>query len=429
MKEWLKKLIAQKKAQMENLRAKSNASESLEEVRAIGETLQALASEIADAEKQLADLEAKEKNEGDNGADPQNDGGNGGAGEGRAAIEPVGGFNPMATYQMGEQRSNDSDRTNTEEYRSAFMAYVLRGEKSALLDEVREDASTLTTDAASVIPTVLVNRIVEKAESVGMILPLVTQTQYAAGVEIPTSSMKPTATWVAEGASSNRQKKTTSKITFTHHKLRCEISMSAEMGAMALSAFEAKFVENVAEAMTKAKEQAIISGDGSGQPKGILAETPASGQAIALTSGTKLSYSLLCEAEAALPQAYEGNAKWCMTKKTFMSFVGIVDEQGQPVARTNYGIGGKPERTLLGREVVLCGDYMSNYVATPTANTTFAFIFDFKDYALNSIYDMGVQRKQDWDTEELLTKAVTACDGKAIDINSLVTLTINKAAA
>lgn len=422
MKEWLKKLIAAKKQQMQDLRAKSNASESLEEVRAIGETLQALGAEIADAEKQLAEFEKQDEGKDDNGAE---------GGEGRAAIEPQGGFNPVATYAMAQgqaQRSEDGDRTNSEEYRMAFMNYVLRGERSAILDEVRDDTNTLTTDAASVIPTVIINRIVEKAESYGMILPLVTQTQYAAGVEIPTGTLKPVASWVAEGAGSDRQKKTTGKISFTHHKLRCEISMSMEVGAMALSAFENKFVENVAEAMTKAKEQAIISGSGTGQPKGILKETPATGQAIVLTSGTALSYGLICEAEGALPQAYEGNAKWCMTKKTFMQFIGITDDQGQPVARVNYGVGGKPERTLLGREVVLCGDYMANYVATPTENTTFAFIFDFSDYVMNSIYDMGVMRKQDWETEDLLTKAVTACDGKVIDVNSLVTLTINKAA-
>ena len=31
---------------------------------------------------------------------------------------------------------------------------------------------------------------------------------------------------------------------------------------------------------------------------------------------------------------------------------------------------------------------------------------------MNTIYDMGVQRKQDWDTEDMLTKAVMSVDGK-----------------
>ena len=47
---------------------------------------------------------------------------------------------------------------------------------------------------------------------------------------------------------------------------------------MAISAFEAMLINNIVEAMTKALEQAIISGDGNGKPKGILNETPAEGQ-------------------------------------------------------------------------------------------------------------------------------------------------------
>ena len=83
-----------------------------------------------------------------------------------------------------------------------------------------------------------------------------------------------------------------------------------------------------------------------------------------------------------------------------MAFVGITDANGQPVARVNHGINGKPERYLLGREVVTCGDYMKNYADTVEEDTIFAFIFNFKDYAMNSIYDIGIQKKQDWDTEE-----------------------------
>ena len=418
MKDYLTKTIERKKAEAKELEARSDASESIEEVRAIGETLKKLRDEINDAEKALADVESDDANDGaDDGADPMND-------EGRGV-----GFNPIASYGKanGGEGIDMTDPTNSVEYRSAFMAYVMRGERSNVLTEARSNASTTTATFGAVIPTVLIYRIIDKAESYGMILPRVTKTQYAAGVEIPVSTLKPTASWVAEGATSDRQKYTGAKISFTHHKLRCEVSVSMEVGTMALAAFEAKLVDNVAEAIVKAKEQAIISGTGNGQPKGILAETPAEGQAITLTSGTALTYDLLCQAEGALPQAYETNAVWIMTKKTFYAFQAIKDNNGQPVARVNYGINGKAERTLLGREVVLCGDYMGNYAQVPTKNTVFAAMFDLEDYCLNSVYEIGIDRKQDWDTEDLLTKAVTACDGKCADTGSLVTLTINKA--
>jgi hypothetical protein len=35
---------------------------------------------------------------------------------------------------------------------------------------------------------------------------------------------------------------------------------------------------------------------------------------------------------------------------------------------------------------------------------------------------MGIQRKQDWDTEDYLTKAVMGVDGKPVDKDSLVLL-------
>ena len=47
---------------------------------------------------------------------------------------------------------------------------------------------------------------------------------------------------------------------------------------MALSAFEAKFVENVSKAMIYAIENAVINGTGSGQPSGILTATVPEGQ-------------------------------------------------------------------------------------------------------------------------------------------------------
>lgn len=395
-REYLENLIATKRAKMTELQKKSDAATDVNEVRSIGEALKTLADEINDAEAQLKSL--------DEGDDTQ-----------RAAIpEDAELRNAQVIGSFGARAAQPEEDM---EYRNAFKEFVLRG--TPIPTELRGDANTLTSDVASVIPTILVNRIVEKMENVGMILPLITRTHYAAGIEIPVSTLKPVATWVAEGASSDRQKKTTTKISFTYHKLRCEISMSMEVGTMALSAFEDKFVENVAKAMTKAIEEAVINGTGVGQPKGILAETAPTGQALTVTGGA-ISYATLIEMESAIPEEYEATAKWCMSKKTFMSFMGIVDDNGQPVARVNFGISGKIERTILGRDVVIASSYMPNFAAA-TANT-FAFAFDFSDYVLNTIYDMGISKKQDWDTEDLLTKAVMSVDGKVVSKDSLVTV-------
>ena len=207
--------------------------------------------------------------------------------------------------------------------------------------------------------------------------------------------------------------------------------MTMESSVMAIAAFEAKFVDNVVEAMVETTEDAIIKGAwNAGKtalvgPKGILDETVATGQNVDVAAAKGFTYQTLVKAEAALPLAYESGAVWFMTKKTFMEFIGMTDGEagaGQPIARVNYGIGGKPERTLLGRQVIL-NDYMASYAATVVSDTVVAFLFNPADYVLNTNYNMGIQKKQDWDTEDLLTKAVMAVDGKVIDKNSLVTVT------
>ena len=150
--------------------------------------------------------------------------------------------------------------------------------------------------------------------------------------------------WVNEGAGSDKQKKNIAKdgmITFAYHKLRCAVAVSLEVDTMAISAFETLLINNIVEAMTKALEQAIIDGNGTGKPKGILAETPANRQTI---ESAAPSYSDLIKAEGALPMAYENGAVWCMSKKTFMEYVGMTDKNGQPIAKVNYGTSGKPER-------------------------------------------------------------------------------------
>ena len=301
------------------------------------------------------------------------------------------------------------------QYRKAFMNYVLKGE--AIPAEVRADANTVLADVGAVIPTTVLNKIVEKLANAGMILPLVTRTAYKGGLTIPTSAVKPVATWVAEGAGSDQQKKATGQVTFAYHKLRCAVSCSLEVDTMAISAFESALIQNISEAMVKAIEQAIISGTGTGQPKGVLKETPATGQAITATP----SYASLCEAEGALPQTYENGAVWVMTKKSFMQIVALVDADGQPIGRINYGIGSVPERFILGRKVVLC-DYLPSFAAGLTVGEVWAFLFNFEDYVLNTNYTMGVKKYEDNETDDIVTKAIMLIDGKVLDKGSLVTL-------
>lgn len=315
---------------------------------------------------------------------------------------------------IGNINSTDEDITNTVDYRKAFMNHIVKGSS---MPEIYNDV-TKTTDAGVLIPKVIVQKIIEDIEKYGNLLELVTRTSYPGGVIVPTANFNMTATWPGEGNGSTKQKKTIDgSITFTYHKLRCAVSVTLETSVMALDVFEKVLISNISKAMVKALEEAIINGTGINQPKGILAESAPSDQDIDVSD---ITYQTLVDAESALPMEYENNAIWVMTKKTFMKFVGMVDSNGQPIARVNYGIGGKPERSLLGRRVELTNHLKS--FDTASTSDKFAFIFDFSDYVLNTNYEVSLKRYEDNDTDDVVTKSIMIVDGKPIRLNSLVTL-------
>ena len=318
----------------------------------------------------------------------------------------------------GAAADEDDDKYASMAYRKAFMQYVTRG--TAIPAEYRNDANTKTSDVGNVIPTTVVDQIISKLENVGGILALVTKTAYKGGVAIPKNSVKPVATWVAEGAGSDKQKLAVGSVTFAYHKLRCAVSVSLEVDTMSITAFEAYLVRVIVEAMTKKLEESIIKGSGSGEPTGIINTAADEGESIATVNVAALSYAALIDAEAELPEEYEGNAKWCMSKKTFMGFIGLVDENGQPIARVNHGLDGKVERYLLGREVV-CTQHLPSFAAAET-NAKFGFLFDFTNYDLNTNYAMGVKKYEDNDTDDQITKAIMLADGKVVDYYGLVIL-------
>lgn len=405
-KERLQKLLETKQDQRNALNAQLIESDSKELRAEIGATLKSLGEEIKEIEGLLADADK-----------PADD-------DSQRSLHSI------ATFRNGNPQVDDDDIYGQVNYRKAFKDYIATG---VMKEEFRASTKTTDTNVSTVIPTNLVNKILEKFEQLGVIFNLVTHTYYPVGQTIPVDGAKPTATWVSEGAGSTPQNKTLSgSIVFAHFKLRCEVRMTEEVARMTLPAFEALFVKQVGQAMLRAIEGAIVDGNGTSQPKGILTYTAPEGQALTIAAGAtnKITYQTLCDAEAAIPTEYEGTAKWCMTKKTFMKFIGMTDSAGQPIARVNYGIGGKPERTLLGRDVVIyapqTGSKLGNYQDAATTDILFAFIVDFEDYLLNNNYDLGISHAKDWDNEDHKTKAVAAYDGKLLLTDSLVTLTKTK---
>ena len=176
MKEFLKKLIKDKKDEIEVTRKKMMDSQDVNEVRSLGETIDKFRSELDELEKKLAEAEKEDDMKEEEPA-PVTE-------EGRS-------FNPLASYSFkkAEVRNSNVDPLSTMEYRTAFMNYVQKGEMSNLLK--RADSENVSSDLGILLPNTIVNEVIKGVEKVyGQLYSRVKKTNLKGGVQYPIGSVR-----------------------------------------------------------------------------------------------------------------------------------------------------------------------------------------------------------------------------------------------
>lgn len=312
------------------------------------------------------------------------------------------------------------DPHDTLEYRRAFMEYVLRGARNDVL-EFRADQVTTTADIGAVIPTTIMNRIVEKMEEVGRIWSRVTKTAIQGGVEIPVAQAKPKALWVSAGTVAEKQKKVVdAKISFAYHKLQVRVAVELVAGTVALPIFEQTLADNVAEAMVKALDEAIISGTGTGQPLGIVNHSIPAARVVSLSAAEFGKYDTWPAVFAKVPRSYRNGVVLILNDADWHKYlVGMTDSAGQPVARVNYGLDGSIQERLLGREVIADEGLLPS-IDEANDGEVVAILVRLEDYMVNSNMAITYRRYFDENTDEWIHKATMIADGKLADPNGVV---------
>lgn len=310
-----------------------------------------------------------------------------------------------------------------DEYRQQFMDFVLRGRPI----QERIDATAGTSDLSAIIPSTIMGRVIEALENYGRLYAKATKINVRGGVSYPVSSLKPTATWVTEGSLSDKQKMTiTSSITFTYNKLQCRVAVTLEADTVTLDAFEATIANGITRAMIQGIETSMISGDGTGEMKGITAETVPAGRTASLTAAQIVKYETWAGVVAKVPQAYRQGASLVMTQADWDTYiVGMTDATGQPVARTTVGMDGYPVERLLGLEVILVESGIDTFAAAANGDAI-GFIVKLEDYVINSNLQMTMKKYFDESTDEWIHKATLIADGKLVDTNGLVLIKASK---
>jgi HK97 family phage major capsid protein len=249
------------------------------------------------------------------------------------------------------------------EYRTAFLKKLqskplneTEQRAMAAMDRILEQRALTTgiTSAGAAVPTQTLNMVVEKLRQITALFPLVTQLNIPGGLSIPRQNAINDASWHAEGAAITAVDDTVNNVTLFGYELVRLVQVSRSVEAMAIDAFETFIVDQLAERMSVAIENAIINGSGStnAQPTGILTGVTWSTTNSATYATTGLTYKDITKALGLLPVRYRQFAKIVLNSNMLYNGVmDIMDNYGRPIFYQNPN--DDMDMRLFGKPIVL----------------------------------------------------------------------------
>lgn len=321
-------------------------------------------------------------------------------------------------------QAKKSDKFASLEYRQAFMDYCKAGVSSNVLEFRSADTATGTADVAAIIPSTILQEVIQKVESYGQVYARTRKLAIKGGIGVPISSIKPVATWIGETTVSDKQKMDLSqKVAFNYYGLECRVATSILADTVTLDQFESIITSAIAEAYMKAFDIAVVKGAGTASPLGITVDTriPAT-HVVTLTAAEFLDWGAWKKKVfAKMPLSYKGGATFLMASGTFDGYIdGMTDKNGQPIGRVNYGIAGGTQESFGGKEVIeVEDDVISNY-DDAAAGDVVAIYGNLGNYAINSNMSMTMYHYIDHDKNEVVNKGLLIADGKVLDPNGFI---------
>lgn len=335
--------------------------------------------------------------------------------------------------------TRNEDPFDTEEYNRAFADYVCRGieypdglvQPGQRPANVRDDQFTYTTDVPHFIPTTLSSRIIEKMEVYGELWPEVTKMNVRGGLDINVWDWLPTASWVAESTTADFQKAPDpTPISFKYYMAEVRVAQSFLAAATTLEEFQRRYAEKCAEALVRLLDAGIMNGTGTGQMLGILKDTRITGDHKVSVNEEKIStWAGWANILKPLTRPYR-NGVFIMAQDTWDKYIdGMVDANGQPVARVNYGLDGanNEQYRFMGKRVKIVEDSLLPSFDDASNTKPFMVFTRLSDYLVNQQTGMRSVRWLDEDANLVKNKAQIIVDGKPGDVNG--TLIFNKQTA
>lgn len=308
--------------------------------------------------------------------------------------------------KVEERKMEEKNILETAEYRSAFLK---RLQGKPLNEEEQRAMTTAQESVGSTIPTTTLNRIEEKLRQTSALFNQVEVLNIPGYLSIPQEKITNDASWVAENTASDDSDDTTDAINFGAYKLIRTISITAEVEAMSIDAFETYIVKKLSDKMAIAIENAILNGNGKGQPKGILQETL---EKVEYAKGSTPSYATLCSLMAKLKSGYKPNSKFVMSSKMLWENIATITVGNQLVFLPDPT--GEFAGRIFGRPVIE-DDYISDKKI---------LLGNFEKYTIN--FNKAIEVTSDESVEfrkgNKVYRALGLLDGKTVNTEAFVLL-------
>lgn len=303
---------------------------------------------------------------------------------------------PAGVEERGKEKQFTPENViDSEEYRTAF----LRNLQGKTLSDVEKRAmTTAESSVGAVIPTLTMNKIVEKLEQQGVIYPLVFSFAIPSNVKIPVEGETEDFNWVDEGASGNDSDDKIGSVSLTAMELIKNIEITAHLEAMSIDAFESFIVAMLARKARRAIDYSIINGTGTKQGLGILTALK---NEITTTTGENWAYDDIIDLKRGLKSGYYQNARFVMSTNTLGTVEKIKDDNGKPIFKDE---SDKNVPTLSGKPVVV-------YDNVPDGTIIFG---DFEYYYFNFVkaFEIAKDTSVGFKSAKTCYRALALCDGK-----------------
>ncbi|NLG11336.1 MAG: phage major capsid protein [Coriobacteriaceae bacterium] len=237
--------------------------------------------------------------------------------------------------------------------------------------------------------------------------------------KIPLVTNKGGAFWVEEEAVIPESDDAFGQITLSAHKVGCMIRISEEL--LRDSAFDlaSYIMREFARRVGAAEEEAILTGDGSHKPTGLLHATLGAQTGVTTAAVAAITADELIDLQHSLKSGYRRKACYIMNDATIKLLRKLKDGNGQYLWQPGLLVG-QPD-TLLNQRVLT-----SNYMPMPTAGNAAILYGDLSYYWLADREGRSLQRRNELyaATDQVGFKITQRVDGRLILREAAKTLTM-----